>query len=85
MVYAHMDEKTRITLTKEVASHYDTEDFVVVPMKNEILLIPVSKDPIKSLQEEGKKIPKDLSIKDLRRLASEEAEKEILSRLSRKI
>ena len=84
MVYARMDEKTRITLTKEVASRYSSDEFVIVPMKNEILLIPVSKDPLKALQEEGKKIPKHLTVADLKKIARQEMEKEIKERLKRR-
>ncbi len=84
MVYAHMDEKTRITLTKEVANRYSTEDFIIVPMKNELLIIPISKDPLKALQEEGKKLPKNLSPKDLKKIAIEEAEKEIMSKFKKR-
>ena len=46
--------------------------------------IPVSKDPIKALQEEGKKIPKHLTIADLKRMAREEAEKEALSNIKKR-
>ena len=83
MDYLHADEKARVCLTKEVVDRYG-RDFVLVPAKGEIILIPVSKDPIQALQEEGKKIPKHLTIADLKRMAGEEAEKEALSNIKKR-
>jgi hypothetical protein len=42
-----------------------------------------SKDALKALQEEGKKIPKTLTLKDIKGIILEEAEKEALSNLRR--
>jgi len=82
MVYVHVDEKARICLTKEIVEQYGKE-FALVPAKNEIILIPISKDPLKSLQAEGKKIPKHLTVADLKKMAREEAEKEALTHLKK--
>ncbi|MBB5254197.1 hypothetical protein [Sulfurisphaera ohwakuensis] len=40
------------------------------------MLIPRVKDPIKTLEDEGKKLP-NLDIKELKKIIREEAEKEI--------
>ena len=76
------DERRRITLTRELVEQYGNE-FVAVPDRGEIVLIPVPKDPLKALAEEGKKIPKHLSIKDLKRMGRKAAEEEILNELRR--
>ncbi|MDO8553986.1 MAG: AbrB family transcriptional regulator [Candidatus Micrarchaeota archaeon] len=83
MTYAHVDDKARICLTREVVEQYG-EEFVIVPAKGEVILIPVSKNPLKALQEEGKKIPKNLTVKDLKRMIHEEAEKEAMEGLTRR-
>ena len=80
MVYVYADEKARVCLTKDIIDQYGKE-FVLVPAKDEIILIPVSKDPLKALQEEGKKIPKHLSAQDLKKIARDEAEREAMSSL----
>ena len=49
------DSKNRISLGKDLIEEYG-ERFVIVRLPNEILLKPVSKDPLKALQEEGKKL-----------------------------
>ena len=80
MVFAQVDEKARICITRELVNQYG-EDFIIVPAKNEILLIPVSKNPLKALQEEGKKIPKGLGLKELKKMIREDAEKEALENM----
>lgn len=77
MVYVHADDKSRVSLTKEIVDRYG-RDFIIVPSKDEILLIPVPEDAIKALQEEGKKIPKSLSMSDLKKMIRQEVEKEVL-------
>jgi hypothetical protein len=49
------DNKHRISLGKDVIEEYG-EKFVIVRLPNEILLKPVPKDPLKALQNEGKKL-----------------------------
>lgn len=87
MVYAKMDSKTRITLTREVADEYG-EEFEIVRAKGELILIPYAKDPLKALQQEGKKIPKDLTSEDLRKIVNEELEKRadhLIKKISKKV
>jgi len=74
------DERGRVTLGKDVADKYGKK-FAMVKMPGEIVLIPIPDDPLKSLQEEGKKIPAHMSVKDLKRIALEEATKEAMGNL----
>ena len=83
MVYVHADDKSRISLTKAIVDKYG-RDFVLVPAKDEILLIPISKDPIKALEEEGKKIPSDISIAEIKRSARDRAMKKVLKKVKSK-
>lgn len=83
MTYTTVDEKARICLTKEIVDRYGKR-FVIVPAKGEVILIPVSDDPIAALQEEGKKIPKNLTVADLRRMARKEATKQAMERFTRR-
>ena len=69
------DQRGRITLGKEVTQKFGRK-FHVVVMPREVVLIPVPKDPLKDLREMGKKIPKHLTLRDLKRIAEEEAMKE---------
>ncbi|MBI2578108.1 MAG: AbrB family transcriptional regulator [Candidatus Aenigmarchaeota archaeon] len=71
-----MDERRRITLSRDVVEEFGTDEFVVIPIKKEgILLKPLPKDPVKTLQKEGEKL-KGKTIKQLRKEAYEEALKE---------
>lgn len=82
MTYANVDDKARICLTREIVDRYGRE-FVIVPAKDEILLIPVSNDPLKALQEEGKKIPKNLTVADLKFALRKRAKKNAMGKLVR--
>ena len=82
MTYVHADEKARICLTTENIQRYG-KNYVMIMARDKIILIPVPDDPLKSLQEEGKKIPKNLSIAEIRKMAREEAEKEALKSIRR--
>ena len=73
------DDKGRVVLPKEVRSRYGGK-FYVVSAPGEVVLIPVPKDPIKVLRQEGKKLPKGLSIKQLKEIARKSAKKEVLAR-----
>ena len=73
------DEKGRVVLPKEIRSRYGGK-FYVVSAPGEVVLIPVPKDPLKILRQEGKKIPKSLSVKQLKGIARKAAEKEAISR-----
>lgn len=79
MAYTIVDEKARICLTKEIVDRYGKR-FVIVPAKGEIILIPVSDDPLKSLQEEGKKIPKNLAVQEIRKKARKDLENEVFKK-----
>ncbi|MBI2085430.1 MAG: hypothetical protein HYT71_02870 [Candidatus Aenigmarchaeota archaeon] len=76
------DERGRITIGKEAADKLGRK-FHVVVMPREIVLIPVSKNPLKELAELGKKIPKNLKLDDLKKIAEEEAVKEAMGNLER--
>jgi hypothetical protein len=82
MSVAVSDERGRITLGKDVVDKYGKE-FYVVRAPGEVLLIPVPKDPLKVFKEEGKKIPKHLTLADLKSISEEESEKEALGNLTR--
>jgi hypothetical protein len=69
------DQRGRICLGRKIIEKYGTE-FIIIPMTKEIILLPLIQDPIKGLQEEGKKLPK-LSIKQLRQEILKEAFKEL--------
>lgn len=59
------------------------KDFIAVPMRDRTLIIPLSKNPLKRLQEEGKKISKHLTVAQIKQMALEEAEKEAPEHLIR--
>lgn len=76
-----MDERGRITLGKKIGKRYGRR-FIVVPGNGEVVLMPAlrNKDPVKGLEEWGRKTGINRhSIKELRKIAMEEAEKEALS------
>lgn len=77
MANVKLDDRGRLLLTKEIREKYGDE-FVIVEAPGEIVLLPVPKDPLKSLREEGKKLPKDMSVKDLKKMARKLALKEVL-------
>ena len=76
------DERRRITLPREVIDDLDQE-FVAIKTRDGILLKPLPKDPIATLQKEGEKIPKELSRADLKKIAQEVAEEEVFEKLKR--
>lgn len=69
-----MDERRRITLPKELVED-STQEFVAIKVKGDIILKPLPKDPIATLQKLGEKL-KGHSRKELRRMAYEEGLKE---------
>lgn len=71
------DERGRIVLAKELRDEYG-ERFMVVRATGEVVLVPIPADPLKDLQEIGKKIPRHLSVKDLKRMARQRALREVL-------
>jgi len=70
-----VDKKGRVYLPKEVRDKFKSEEFFLVTLPSGILLVPRVDDPLKALEEEGKKLP-NVDIKVLRRVIQEEAEKE---------
>ena len=77
-----LDERRRITLPKDVVEGSE-QQFVAIKTKDGILLKTLPKDPIATLQKIGEKIPKELSIADLKKIALEAAEEEALGNLKR--
>ncbi|GAA5420259.1 AbrB/MazE/SpoVT family DNA-binding domain-containing protein [Sulfurisphaera tokodaii] len=73
---AKIDDKGRIYLPKEIREKFNSKEFYIVDLPYGIVLIPKLRDPIKALEEEGKKLP-NLDIKELKRIIREEAEKEV--------
>lgn len=71
------DDRGRILLPKDLREEYG-EKFIIAKAPGEVVLIPVPKDPLKDLRELGKKLPKDMSVADLKKLARELALKEVL-------
>lgn len=68
------DQRGRICLGRKIIEKYGTE-FIIIPMTKEIILLPLIQDPIKELQEEGRKLPK-ATIKQLRQEILKEAFKQ---------
>ncbi|MFP3203595.1 MAG: AbrB family transcriptional regulator [Sulfolobus sp.] len=71
-----VDKKGRVYLPKEVREKFKSEEFFLVTLPSGILLVPRVDDPLKALEEEGKKLP-NVDIKVLRKVIREEAEKEV--------
>jgi hypothetical protein len=77
------DERGRINLGKELIERYGKR-FWIAPSKDEIILIPVPKDPIKDLRELGRRAGlHKMSLKEIKKMIEEEATKEALSNLER--
>ena len=74
------DDRGRILLTKDVRELYGKE-FVLVKAPREVVLIPVPKDPLKTLREEGRKLPKSMSVADLKKLGRQLAVKEAMDEM----
>ena len=75
---ARLDRWGRVYLPKEVREKYNAEEFYVVDLPYGIVLVPRVEDPLKALEEEGKKLP-NLPIAGLKRAIREEAEREVSS------
>lgn len=68
-----MDSRGRVTIGEKLAKKYGRK-FMVVPTYNDIVLVPIPKDPLKSLAEWGKKAGLGrYSIKQIRKMAQEKA------------
>ncbi|MBI2579813.1 MAG: hypothetical protein HYW27_02835 [Candidatus Aenigmarchaeota archaeon] len=80
MQITKLDERGRLLIEKNIRDKYGDE-FAVFEALGEIVLIPVPKDPLKALREEGKKLPKNMSVKELKVMARELALKEVLDEI----
>lgn len=69
-----LDSKRRITFPKDIKEKYGI-NFAIVRLRDEVLLKPIPKDPVKALQEEGKKL-KGITASQLRK----DFEKSLLER-----
>lgn len=77
------DERGRITLGAKVVERYGKK-FAVVETPRDVVLVPISKDPLAELRRLGKEVGIDrYTIKELRRMALEEAEKEAMTNVRR--
>ncbi len=80
-----MDERGRITIGTKRVSKYGKR-FFVVDLPDEIVLVPRPEDPIKAMQEWGKKINIGrVSAEKINKMAEEEAYKEIRQRERRRL
>lgn len=68
------DERRRITLPKELAEEGD--EFIAIKVRDEIILKPLLKDPIKALQEQGKKID-HIPINEIKKRARDYASNQV--------
>ena len=50
-----LDNKRRISFPKDIVERYGTS-YAIVRLRDEVLLKPMVKDPLKALQKEGKKL-----------------------------
>ena len=81
---ARMDERGRINIGQEARKKYG-DRFFVIKLSGEILLIPKPKDPVAELRKWGKKLGLDeLTGRDIRMLAEDEANKEVEERGNRR-
>ena len=76
MVLVKPDARRRITLTKEVAGM--AEEFELIKIRDEVLLIPIPKDPLKIFEKEGKKLPKGTTIQEMKKRMAETALAEVM-------
>ena len=75
-----LDERSRITLGKAMQKRYGKR-FMIVPTPSEIILMPISSaDPVKRLEAIGQKYHLEkYSLKQLKKMALEEGEKEAMA------
>lgn len=83
MKAALVDARGRITLGAKVVERYGKR-FAVVETPKDIVLVPISKDPLAELRRMGEEAGIDrYTIKELRRMALEDAEKEAMANVRR--
>ena len=82
---ARLDERGRINIGQEARKKYG-DRFFVIKLSGEILLIPKPKDPVAELRRWGKKLGLDeLTARDIRILAEDEANREVEERGNRRL
>ena len=81
MQTAQCDAKGRIYLREKTREKYG-ERFVVVEAPDEIILLPIPKDPVADLAELGKPL-RHLSLRQIKAKIRERAKKEVLDDLRR--
>ena len=69
------DKKGRIRLSQAVCSKYG-EEFIIVEMPGELVLLPAHDDAVKSLEEWGKPL-QDLSLEEIKRIIDKRAMQEV--------
>ena len=76
-----MDERGRVTIGKELGKKFGRV-FFVVPTYNEIVLMPKPKDPLKALEEWGRKSGiNKLSMAQINKIVETEATREAMGNL----
>ena len=70
-----LDSKRRMTFPKDIRDKYGNA-FAIVRLRDEVLLKPMPKDPLKTLQKEGRKL-KGMTAGQLRK----DFEKSLLERI----
>lgn len=71
------DDRGRIVLGAKLVDKFGKK-FAVISAKNEIVLVPIAKNPLDDLSKIGKNAGIDkYTLKELRKIAKEEAEKEV--------
>lgn len=69
------DNRGRVYLGKKIREKYG-ETFIILEDKDKLILVPVSNEPIKDLEELGTQLPRK-SLKALRKDILKEAKKEV--------
>ena len=80
MSKVELDDRGRLLLPRDIRERYG-EEFEIIEVLGDIVLIPVPKDPLATLQKEGEKIPKDLSVSDLKKIVRDAAMEQAMTRL----
>ncbi|MBI2139767.1 hypothetical protein HYU14_02495 [Candidatus Woesearchaeota archaeon] len=77
------DGRGRVTLGAGITEKYGKK-FYLIEAAGELVLIPIPKDPLRHLQEMGKRAGIDRhSLKELKQMGREEAEREAMGHVRR--
>ena len=83
MKTVYVDERGRITLGSKIVDKHG-DKFAVISHGKEVILVPIPKDPLAELRRLGKEVGIDkYTLKELRKMAYEEAEKEAMKNVRR--